>query len=166
MQTTSATVEIGAPAQKVWEVLADFGNIAAFNPGLIRSYLTGESAGGVGATRHCDLAVPGASIEERIIDWVDGESYTVDIYQGTRNPFASATATLGVSSIDAESSRAMMTIRWKAKGGILSGLLDRGLRGQNRKAIKGVLAGLKHHVETGAPVEARQRVDTSSVSRA
>lgn len=66
MQNVSATVEIEAPADKVWAVLADFGNIEAFNPGLTASYITGDSPSGVGATRHCDLSFAGASIEERI----------------------------------------------------------------------------------------------------
>ena len=164
MQRVSAAVAIDAPAAKVWSVLADFGNINAFNPNLTNSYLTADTPGGVGATRHCDLVVPGASIEERVINWVEGESYTVDIYDGARSPFAKAFATLTVAPLDDERAEASMQIEWKAKGGILSGLFDRGLRSQNRKAVVGVLAGLKHHVETGSPVSARQRVDIGAVT--
>ncbi|MDH4309233.1 MAG: SRPBCC family protein [Acidimicrobiia bacterium] len=164
MRKVLATVEIDAPAEKVWEVLADFGNVQVFNPNVSRSYLTGTQPGGEGATRHCDLAVAGASIEERIVAWEEGRSYTIDIYDGVRNPFAKAVGTLTVDPIDESRSVAGMTIEWKGKGGVLSGLLDRGLVAQNRKAVTRLLAGLKHHVETGNDVAARQPLDTTLVS--
>ncbi len=164
MRKVSARVEIGAPAEKVWEVLADFGSVSTFNPSVTDSHLTADQINGVGATRHCDLTVPGASIEERIVDWQDGRSFSVDIYDGARNPFAKALGTMSVEPLDADRSLASMSIEWKAKGGIFSGLLGRALTGQNQKAVSGVLAGLKHHVETGDPVEGRQKVDRSAVT--
>ncbi len=163
MQRATASVEIDAPVERIWEVLADFGNVSVFNPGVTRSHLTSEGGGGVGATRHCDLAAAGASIEERIVEWVEGESYTIEIYDGTRNPFATALATLSLAPIADDRTTASMQIEWRTKGGIVGRLLDGGMRAQNRKAIAGVLAGLKHHVETGAPVAARQRLDTGAV---
>ena len=57
-------IEIKAPVEKVWEAIADFGNISKFNPSVPTSHLTADQAQGVGTTRHCDLFVPGASIEE------------------------------------------------------------------------------------------------------
>lgn len=166
MKHVSGTVQIDAPTQRVWEVLADFGNINTFNPGLTASYLTGDDTSGVGATRHCDLTVPGASIEERIVEWKEGEGYRVQIYDGVRNPFATAFATLIVTPVDGDAARSSvsMQLEWKTKGWFLGSLLDRGLRTQNRKAVKGLLAGLKHHIETGDPVAARQRIDVSGVA--
>ncbi len=112
-----------------------------------------------------DLTVPGASIEERIVDWPNGQSYRAEIYDGVRNPFATAFATPSVNPLaEGHGLTVRMSTEWKAKGGVLGALLDRGLRAQNRKAITGVLAGLKHHVEAGDSVAASQRVDTTSVS--
>ena len=163
MRQASAEVEIGAPAEKVWEVLADFGSVSVFNPSVTESHLTTDHASGLGAIRHCDLTVPGASIEERIVDWEDGRSLTVEIHGGTRNPFAKALATMAVEPLDTDRSVAKMSIEWRAKGGPIAGLLDRALQGQNRKTITGVLAGLKHYVETGDPVAGRQTIDRSAV---
>ena len=163
MQKVTVQVEIDAPAEKVWEVLADFGNISAFNPNLTNSHLTADQPNGVGATRHCDLTVGGASIEERIVDWDEGHSYTVDVYGGKRVPFTQAFGHLAVEPLGESRSVASMSFEGKAKGGVFAGLLGRALRGQNKKAITGVLAGLKHHVETGDPVEGRQKVDSSAV---
>lgn len=128
-------------------MLAAFGNIETFNSGLTASDPIAGATTGIGATHHCDLTVPGASIEERIVDWADGQSYRAEIYDGVRNPFATAFATPSVNPLaEGHGSTVRMSTEWKAKGGVLGALLDRGLRAQNRKAITGVLAGLKHHV--------------------
>ena len=164
VQKQSAQVEIEAPAEKVWDVLADFGNVSVFNPNVTESHLTADHVNGVGATRHCDLAVGGASIEERIVDWNEGSSYTIEIYDGSRNPFATALGTFVVEPLGDDRSAVTMTLDWKPKGGVFAGLLGRALKGQNKKAITGVLAGLKHHVETGDPVEGRHDVDGGAIT--
>ncbi len=49
--------------------------------------------------RHCDLAMAGASIEERVVEWVDGERMKVEIYEGKKAPpFKTAFATISVRS--------------------------------------------------------------------
>ncbi len=164
MKKQSAKVEIEASAEKVWDVLADFGNVSVFNPSVAESHSTTEETNGVGAARHCDLTVGGATIEERIVDWNEGSSYTIEIYDGSRNPFAKALGTLAVEPLGEGRSLVSMSFEWKPKGGFFSGFLGRALKGQNQKAITGVLAGLKHHVETGDPVAGRQKVDRSAVT--
>ncbi len=52
----------------------------------------------------------------------------------------------------------------EGQGRAFAGLFGWALKGQNQKVIIGVLAGLKHHVETGDPVEGRQKVDRSAVT--
>lgn len=161
MRSATATVEIQAPAEQVWKILADFGHISLFNPNVADNRLTSDAFEGIGAPRHCDLS---RSVHRGgVTSWEDGHSYTVDIYDGVRNPFAKALGTLAVAPVSDTTSTASMTIEWKAKGGMLSGLIDRGLGIQNQKAIAGALAGLKHHVETGELVGAGQRVDRITV---
>ncbi len=61
MSTIIREVQIEAPQDKVWRALADFGNIAWFNPGVPQSYVTSEQREGIGATRQVNLqavAVP------------------------------------------------------------------------------------------------------------
>jgi hypothetical protein len=59
---------IEAPRHAVWEVLADFPNIADWNSGVKHSEATSEETGGLGTSRHYDLAPMGA-LEETITGW-------------------------------------------------------------------------------------------------
>ena len=79
-------VSIDAPKQKVWEVLADFGNVQSLSPNIEKSYLTTEKKNGVGAQRHCDFVSMGAQVEERIVEWNEGESLKIDIYERKNMP--------------------------------------------------------------------------------
>lgn len=164
MSKVQASVHIDAPKKDVWPVLADFGQIADFNPSVKESHLTAAQTNGEGATRHCALTVAGASIEERIVDWHDGESYTVEIYESKRVPVV--TNMLGTLSVADHGSgtTATMSMEYATKYGPLGSLLDRvAFRAQNAKAIRLVLAGLKHYIETGEKVVPGVRVDTTTV---
>lgn len=154
MTTLTREVWINAPTEKVWAILADFGNIAVFNPGVPRSYLTSRQQQGVGATRHCDLAVAGASVEERIIAWTEGESMQIEIYRGTKTPpFKKAVATLTVTA-EKGGTRVRGDLAYSLKLGPLGFLMDKLMVApQFGKAWTGVLAGLKYYAETGQPVE-------------
>jgi len=55
MGSFERSTRIEAPVASVWEVLADIGTIAEWNPGVVRSYVTGSREGEVRAARHCDL---------------------------------------------------------------------------------------------------------------
>ena len=55
----SRKVIIDAPKQKVWDALADFGNVQNMSPNIAKSYLTTEQVNGVGAERHCDFTAMG-----------------------------------------------------------------------------------------------------------
>ena len=79
-------VLVNAPKQKVWEALADFGNVQNLSPGVRKSYLTSEQLNGVGAERHCDFSAMGAEVEERIVAWNEGESMEIDIYESKKIP--------------------------------------------------------------------------------
>lgn len=85
LTSVKASIDIDVPKDKVWAILADFGNIAVFNPNLKGSFSTSEDSEGVGATRHCDLTPIGA-IEERVLNWKDGEEMLVAIYDGKNMP--------------------------------------------------------------------------------
>ena len=59
MHDFTITRRIDAPPSTVWGVLADFGNIADWSPGVKRSFLTSDGPVDVGTTRHCDFAPMG-----------------------------------------------------------------------------------------------------------
>jgi uncharacterized protein YndB with AHSA1/START domain len=165
MTTIKYEIKIDAPPAQVWQALADFGNIALYNPGVPKSYLTSAQGEGVGATRHCDLSFAGGSLEERIIDWQEGRSYTVEIYDGQKVPPADYIhVTLAVQP-DGKGSRASTHMEYKLKYGVLGALMDRLMVNKGMSGgMQGLLAGLKHYCETGEPVESEQQVNLQAVA--
>lgn len=149
MTQLQSEVLINAPKEKVWEILADFGNIAKFNLNLRSSHSTSKANGGIGATRHCDLA-PMGSIEERIVDWVEGVGYSVDIYDGKGTPpFKTAIAHIKMSEAGKQT-RVTMEMDYSIKFGPVGAAMDRiMIRSQFAKALPRLLQGLKIYAETG-----------------
>lgn len=163
MTQVNASINIDAPKEKVWTILADFGNIAVFNPNLRSSHSTSVENSGVGATRHCDLAPMGA-IEERILEWKEGTEMLVAIYGGERMPpldFDHTTARLNVQALGANHSRVAMTFSYRVKGGLLGAFMNQFMiKPQFRKATPNVLKGLKYYAEHG---KRAQRADLKNL---
>lgn len=158
MVKLSQSVLIDAAPADVWGVLERFGSIQDFNPLVKRSYVTSERQRGVGTCRHCDL-VPMGSVEERVLTWQDGEGYELEIYDSRGlPPMKRQLAALWVSpdGDDGDRARVEMTVAYEPALGWLGRLLNAiALRRQFHKAIGLILAGLKHHVETGEVVDRR-----------
>ena len=160
----SVQIRVNAPKEKVWEVLADLGAIYKWNPGVSHSHSTSESSQGEGATRHCDLQNSGRNIgylEERVIDWREGEGFKIDIYKSNlpikRN--------LVEFSIEADGDNSVVTVTpdYAIKYGPIGMLIDLLVaRRQLKKGMDGLLAGLRYYVETGN--EVGDRVPDLSVS--
>jgi len=144
MTQVTAKRTIDAPAETVWAVLADYENIHIFHPGVEDSCLIGEQKNGLGAVRRCDFK-GGGSVEEKIIDWVEGERYTVELSK-IDMPLKSASATLSVVPDGAGACTATMHMEYQPKYGILGALMDRMMI---KKTMGGmftkVLAGLDRH---------------------
>jgi carbon monoxide dehydrogenase subunit G len=145
----SGEIRIKAPKEKVWEVVADLGGIQAYHAGVTKSYYTSEQREGVGASRHCDLK-PFGSVEERIVEWQDGESYTIDIYDGAKvPPFKEAKGYMSVAEDGAETI-VRFSLEYELKLGPLGRLLDRIMvRGRFATVVPTVLGGLKRYLENG-----------------
>ncbi len=151
-------VRIDAPTERVWAAIADLGAIDKFHPGVRKSYYTSELREGVGASRHCDL-LPFGSVEERAIAWKNGESLTLEIFDGERTPpFQTASAIMSVER-DGDGTIARLALEYRLRYGVLGALLDRLLiRARFEKMVPAVLAGLKRFTETrrsDAPTGAR-----------
>ncbi len=165
MTTITREIRINASKEKVWAALADFGGIHVFNPTVTNSYTTNGQNSGKGAMRHCDLAMAGASIEERVVEWVDGERMKVEIYEGKKAPpFKTAFATISVRSTGTNTSIVRGTFEYSMKFGPLGALMDMMMvKPQFGKAWGGLFAGLKQYVETGKQVDGSKGLDFSSV---
>lgn len=147
MTQFSEAIRIDAPRQIVWAKLTDLGAVQDFNPGVRRSYYTSEQREGIGASRHCDLK-PFGSVDERILDWRDGEAFTLEIYQGKNTPpFKKALAHFSVQGDD-DGAIVHMTLDYELKYGAVGRLMDLVVvRRQMGKVVHGVLRGLKRHLE-------------------
>lgn len=118
--TQKSTAQPGA----VWALLADFSNIDFFNPNLSRSYLLSDQEEiGVGTKRQCDLKDGKNYIREEILEWHPGQSYTIDIYQGTL-PINNAKTKIGVLPASNGGSLAYMEFSYTPKFGIFGKILN------------------------------------------
>ena len=151
MATFSEKIHIEAPKEKVWEVLADIGGIYKWNPGVAYSYATSEEIQGEGATRHCDLIGDRGYLEERVMDWREGEGYKIRVYE-TDLPIKRNVVRF---SVDGDEDSTLVTVNpdYTVKYGAMGSIMDRlFLRRKVKKGMEGLLAGLKYHLETGEPV--------------
>ena len=142
-------VDINASKDKVWHILADIASVQIYNPGVAKSLSTSEAKTGIGASRHCDL-LPMGSVEERVIEWDEGNSYKIEIFEGKMVPFL-GTALFELSE-SGENMHVKMTMTYEMKGGIMALLMGMMMKGKMEKTIESILVGLKHHVETGEEV--------------
>lgn len=160
-------IHIDAPVDRVWAELDAFGDTYRWNPNVVTSHSTSEAPTGLDATRHCDLTLPGATLEERIIGYVPGESLAVSIEDGTRTPpFEHAHALMSVRPDDGGTTF-RVEFDYALRFGVVGAALNKAMvASQMTKSVELILAGLKHHVETGEPIDGSVRIDTSAVAAA
>ena len=145
MSSFATEIKIDAPVDVVWEVLADYGAIYRWNPGVVASHVTTEEGTGVGACRHCDLGGRNY-LDEEVIEWENSQRLTVRIV-GTNLPFKSADIRF---TLRPESGGTVVTVAplYELKFGLLGKLLDRlYVHRTYEKGMKALLAGLKDYVE-------------------
>jgi len=148
MTTLTITREVASSATQVWDALCDYEGISAWNPNLKDSYLLeGSCTSGEGALRQCDMKDGKNWIRERVVAWRHGESYTVDIYEGTM-PLRSARATLGVKPLGNGTSEAFMRLEYTPKFGPLGVVMNAVMmRSMMKKNMAAVLEGLASHLQ-------------------
>ncbi|MCI0776832.1 MAG: SRPBCC family protein [Chloroflexi bacterium] len=143
----TSNVNIDAPPDKVWSVLADLGSIYKWNPGVAKSHTTSELTQGEGATRHCDLDDKNY-LEERAFDWREGESFKIDVFESSM-PLESNIVSFQIAPAG-DATRVSVTADYKLKFGPIGALMDV-LFGKRmlQRGFDDMMAGLKHHIETG-----------------
>lgn len=149
MTKLSSEIQIDAPREKVWAVLADLEAVQHYDPAITEAHYTSGARDGVGAARQCDF--DGGFVREKVTEWKPGEVYAINVYEGSDvvAPF--------------ESQDARFTLRDAGQGTAVSLELDyrfkpdvpsdpQEVEREYRQLIEGVLAGLKNYVETGRPL--------------
>lgn len=145
-----------ASPEACWALMADFANIDFFNPTLKASRLIdGSLECGVGTQRHCELKNGMGYIEEKVTDWQEGRSYTVEIYDGTM-PIERTVTTLGLEPVLGGGTRLYMQSEYQPKYGIAGRIMDPlMLRPMLKGMLRKVLVGLADKASAGqAPATA------------
>ncbi len=135
------------PRSAVWEVLADFPNIARWNSGVAKSFATSDAVGGVGAQRHCDLS-PTGTLEETITEWDPDKRMVVSIDSATKLPIRRGEVTFTLSG-EGEESATEIDYRYDTKWGPVGRLMGPLLDSQLTKGFNGFLADLEAAAKTG-----------------
>ena len=78
MRLLEERVEIKAPVERVWDVLADFGEVSCWAPYMRTSHLIGEQQSGVGMRRGMRHAW-GFRLEEVVTQWHQGKGFAFDV---------------------------------------------------------------------------------------
>lgn len=146
MSTFTERTTIDAPRQEVWAALADIGNIATWNPGLIGSHRTND-IDGLGGTRHCDISAK-HSLTEHIVEFEPGTAITFRITDSTL-PFKTADIVFTLTD-SAQQARTELTVSptYTLKYGALGRILNTvAVRRTYRAGMRELLEGLKRHLE-------------------
>ncbi len=139
------SITIEASPEKVWEVLADIGSIYIWNPGVVRSKQTTPGRVDIGSRRRCDLGGKNY-LEEEVVTFDPPRRLTIRITD-TNLPFETADIRF---VIEPSRDKALVKVspKYRIKYGWLGRLLDAVMvRAQYRKGMRGLLCGLKDHVE-------------------
>lgn len=147
MLKMKGTICINAPQATCWDVLADIENITQWSAAVITAKSTGTLPRGVGAARECYLS-NNMTINEKWIEWKEGESYT---YVGLGLPLVkSAKNTWSLAEKDGKTyltTESELTF----KGGIFGRLLEPLMKIATAKMGANALAALKYLMENGKP---------------
>ena len=120
--------------QELWNVIADFPNIARWHPGVKHSESSGAATGGVGAERVCRLS-PAGVLDERVLEWEEPNTMVIAVDRATKVPVKSTVSTFTLTETG-DGAKLGIHVDFVPKGGpigkLFSPLLARGLkRGMN-----------------------------------
>ena len=152
MTTIAREIIINETKEKVWDAVANFGDICHGSPGVSSSHVTSEQQKGIGATRHCDFTMMGATAEEKITDWNEGESLTIEVYELKKMPgIKSMSATFKVRT---ENNKTILRadLSYEMKNVFFDMMNNLMMKKMNNKNWNSVLAGHKKYIETGIRV--------------
>ena len=163
--TFKREIEINRPKEKVWQTIADIGNISHENPAVVESFVTSAKKEGVGATRHCDFTRLNASAEEKVVEWNEGKSVKTETYELRKIP--------GIATMAME-----FAVREKGDHAILTGTMEYSMKNpfydllnqlvmksRNEKLFDSIMAGHKKYIETGDIVYEKTPLDLKAVEK-
>jgi len=133
----------------MWKILSQYGDVSRFHGGVVESHReTGsDNEASLGCERVCNIVDLGLHItlKERIVDYVEGESYRYEVYEWKNFPIRKMLFGFKILGIGEAGTRLALDIDYKAKPAFLTPLMA----GKMKKLAGDVLLGYKHYAETG-----------------
>ncbi len=139
MPIVTTTRTFNAPRTKVWEILADHGNVADFHPGIESSRRLDDKVG-LGGTRACEFG-KGQGVDEEVVEWDAGKTLAFKGIAFRKMPMQHLVGTFHLSGDKTTTVR--FDLDYRMKGGFLMDLMARGMM---KKAGKGMFDGLEKKV--------------------
>lgn len=161
--TIKREIAINQPKDKVWKALADFGNICHGHPAVSKSFITSSQKEGLGATRHCDFTMMGASAEEKVTDWNEGKNIKIEVVELKKMP---GIKTLSLDLAVRESGGKTVlsgNMEYSMKNGLFDVMNSLMMKKMNAKLLDGIMAGHKLYIETGTIVNEKTKLNLSEV---
>ncbi len=143
MIKVSDQVQINVPTSKVWEIIADFGNVSKWSPYITQSATISSSNRGVGTERSSEGLQPETLIE-KVVAWDEGNSIT---YEMIKEPFI-----MSMLSISGEGGQTLVTADLQVDTGTeeeSQGIDRPAYEKQLQDMLKVVGLGLKMYAEHG-----------------
>lgn len=152
MHTIRESREIDAPAETVWNVLDDYGNLQAYSPKNTTCELLDGPETGVGARRETAVDDEFTVVHE-IVAYEPGEQYTFEFTDVGEYPVTDLLLTFEVEALDDDRTLVTMTADFSPKWGPLGWVLAKTIMKRKfREPIQQTLDGLEQHVRTGERV--------------
>tara|TARA_R110002167_G_scaffold84867_1_gene230451 strand:+ start:1628 stop:2134 length:507 start_codon:yes stop_codon:yes gene_type:complete len=143
------TQRVKVSANKVWDVLKDFGSIERTNTSIETSPILPGVKSGIGTKRKCNF-YDNSSVVEEIIEYQEGDSFKMILSEFSM-PLKSMYAELKVEKINENTCDISMSMDFVVKGGpigwIMGLLVLRPVL--TNKVLKKELIGLAYHSATG-----------------
>lgn len=154
MNKIEKKLSINAPKAQVWDVISDLGGIQNYNPGVKKSYYNTDIKSGEGAGRVCEF-YPMGKVDEKAIQWEDGDNYTLHIKPLEKLPFfKEGKAHFSLTSNGNSNTQVHVEFLYDTTSGSLGWMMNKlMLRNNFDKGFEGILLGLKKHIEEGAIIE-------------
>ena len=149
MTSFTKEIEINASKGKVWAALANVGDICHAHPSVLTSNLTSTQSVGVGTTRHCNFTMMGATSEERVTVWIEGESMTIEAYELKRLPGIKSMIVKFSVRENGNNSILTTTMEYTMKNPLFSLMNQLVMKKMNEKLLNGIVAGHKKYIEEG-----------------
>lgn len=141
------TKRFNVPAEKVWQALADWGNVDKWHFSVATSPIIDDKTFGLGAKRTCNF-YDGSSVVEEIVEYKEGESFIVEISEFSM-PLKTLMAGTRVKAIDKNTCDITIDMDFFVKGGSIGRLMGAVLVKPMMKGVtKKLLDGLAYHAAT------------------